>query len=152
VNLRPLAPGSPAPDLAWQESGAIVRLAARCREQGAFVLFLPLAGAPVCVDDVRALAAAAAELGAPRRPLVVASVDRADHLRRFLDESGAQALAHTGDPELAVAESFGVRRPEGFAARASFLVGRDGRIAASAVHPIAFPRPLTQLAEWIALA
>jgi peroxiredoxin len=147
-----LAPPSAAPDFAWRAGGTELALSAACREQGALVLFLPLAWAPVCGVDVRSIAAAAAELGAPRRPLVFVSVDRGEHLRRFLDEAGAGACGHLGDPTLALAERYGARRPEGFAARASFLVGRDGRIAASALHPFAFPRPLTLLREWAARA
>ena len=150
----PLERGSEAPDFAFHEGGPAgareARLRERAREQGAFVLFLPLAGAPVCTADVRALVAAAAKLGAPARPLVVVSVDRDAHLRRFLDELGGAQLGHHGDPTLEVAARFGVRRPEEFAARASFFVGRDGRVAGSAIHPIGFPRPIDALLEWAA--
>jgi peroxiredoxin len=148
-DVAPLAPGSLAPPLEWREGDATVALAQRCREHGALVLFLPLAGAPVCREDVATLAAAASELGAPRRPLVVVSVDGDAHLRRFLDETGAAALRHHGDPTLAVARSFGVAREEGFTLRASFAIDRDGRVAASRVHPIAFPRPVELLREWV---
>ena len=134
--------GALAPDFAG--------LRERARDCGAFVFFLPLAGAPICCEDVRGLAGAATELGAPRRPLVVVSVDRGDHLRRFLDEMGGAALEHVGDPSLAIAASFGVRRPEGFAARASFLIAREGHIVASALHPIGFPRPVELLHAWLA--
>jgi peroxiredoxin len=146
-----LAPPALAPDFTWQEGGESVRLAERCRERGAWVLFLPLAYAPVCKEDARGLAGAAARLGAPRRPLVIVSVDRGEHLRRFLDDSGGALLAHHGDATLELAGSYGTRRAEGFASRASFLVGRDGRIAASALHPIGFPRPLDLLQEWVTL-
>lgn len=149
MTARPLAPGSAAPDFGWEEGGASARLSQRCREEGALALFLPLAYAPVCAQDARALAAAAAEMGAPRRPLVVVSVDRGAHLRRFLDQCGGSLLAHRGDPGLEIAQAYGVRRGQGFAARASFLIGRDGRVAAAAVHPIGFPRPLDLLRGWV---
>ena len=148
----PLAAGVVAPDFPFEEGGKSMRLAMRCRDEGAFVLFLPLAGAPVCAADVRAIAAVAEKLGAPKRPLVLASVDRDAHLRRFLDECGGASLIARGDPTLELAASYGVRRPEEFAARASFLIGRDGRVVGSAVHPIAFPRPLDVLLGWIASA
>ena len=125
------------------------RLAERCKEAGAFVLFLPLAGAPVCREDVRQLALAAAELGAPRRPLLVVSVDSAAHGARFLAELAAAPLVHVADRDLAIAGAFGVARREGVAERASFLVGRDGRVVAGAIHPIGFPRPLALLREWL---
>jgi len=127
-------------------------LAERCRAAGAFVLFLPLAGAPVCREDVRQLALAATELGAPRRPLFVLSVDSAAHGARFLQELAAAPLLHVSDRDLAIAGAFGVARREGVAERASFLVGRDGRVVAGAVHPIGFVRPLKLLRDWLAQA
>ena len=143
-----------ASDFQWIDRGVTATLSERARERGAFVLFLPLAYAPVCREDVRRIVAGASDLGggAAGRPLIVVSVDRAEHLRRFLDEHGdatARVLGHAGDPTLAIAQSYGVRRKEGFAERASFLVGRDGSIVASAVHPIGFPRPLDVLREWL---
>lgn len=149
VELETLPAGAPAPEFSWAEHGEPVRLRERCAGRGAFVLFLPLAGAPVCREDVRGLANAAIELGAPQRPMVVLSVDGDSHLRRFLDELGADQLAHRGDPDLSLARAFGVACPGGFAARASFLVGRDGRVAAASVHPIAFPRPVAELRSWL---
>jgi peroxiredoxin len=147
--IDPIPAGTPAPEFAWSENGAPARLQERCAGRGAFVLFLPLAGAPVCREDVRGLARAALELGAPQRPMVVVSVDVESHLRRFLDELGADRLAHRGDPDLSLARAFGVACPGGFAARASFLVGRDGRVAAASVDPIAFPRPVAALRSWL---
>lgn len=152
MNGAPPPAGAEAPDFEWDERGAPVRLAARCRDSGALLLFLPLACSPVCREDARALAGAAAALGAPRRPLVVVSVDRDAHLRRFLDEHGGALLSPLGDPGLELAGRYGVRRPEGFCARASFLVGRDRRVTAWEVHPIGFPRPIALLQEWIARA
>jgi peroxiredoxin len=144
----PLAAGAAAP--AFDCGGS--PFAERCRAAGAFVLFLPLASAPVCREDVRQLALSAAELGAPSRPLFVLSVDSAAHGERFLKELAAAPLAHVSDRDLAIARAFGVARREGVAERASFLVGRDGRVVAGAVHPIGFVRPLTLLREWLARA
>jgi peroxiredoxin len=141
-----LPAGAPAPGFAAPPA------LASAAEAGAFVLFLPLAGAPVCRADVLALKDAATTLGAPRRPLLVVSVDAAAHARRFLDELGAAALRHHPDPELALAAAYGVARRDGICERASFLVGRDGRVAASAVHPIGFARPLATLHGWLAAA
>jgi peroxiredoxin len=148
----PLAAGAAAPPFECEIGGKAVRLEELCREAGAFVAFLPLAYAPVCREDVRRLAAAAAELGAPRRPIVVVSVDGADHGRRFLREFEATALVHHSDRDLALASAFGVARRDGVAERATFLIGRDGRVVAGAVHPVAFPRPLPLLHEWLARA
>lgn len=145
----PLSAGAAAPSF---DCGGGVPLHECSREAGAFVLFLPLADAPVCKEDVAQLARAAAELGAPRRPLLVVSVDSAAHGARFLREVGAALLVHVSDPDLALATAFGVARREGVAERATFLIGRDGRVVAGAVHPIGFPRPLKLLREWLAQA
>jgi peroxiredoxin len=143
----PLAAGALAPELPL--AGAAADAA---RTVGAFVCFLPLAYAPVCGEDVRQLARAAAELGAPRRALLVVSVDAAEHGRRFLRDLEADALVHVSDRELALATAFGVARREGVCERATFLLGPDLRVVAGAVHPIGFPRPLALLREWLARA
>ena len=152
IRPRPiLAVGSAAPPLSWEHGDARRDLATACRARGALVLFLPLAGAPVCRDDVRAIAAAALELCAPARPLILVSVDRPAHLRRFLDEVGAQSLIACGDPDLSAARDFGVEHVGGFALRASFLIDREARVAAAAHHPIGFVRPIALLREWCAM-
>jgi peroxiredoxin len=153
----PLGAGAAAPDFtidaAEGHAGAGERrLRDAAAEAGALVCFLPLADAPVCRDDVRQLARAAAELGAPRRPLLVVSIDRAAHGRRFLRENDAAALIHVADAKLELAAAFGVARRDGVAERATFLIGRDGRVVAGAVHPIGFPRPLALVREWLARA
>ena len=123
---------------------------------GSWLCFLPLAGAPVCRDDVRALAAAAPSLGAPARPLVVVSVDAQDHLRRFLDEQCAyggfdgRLLVAKSDPQLELARTFGVAHPGGFARRASFLLDGDGRVLRSQIHSLGFVRPVSELLGWLA--
>lgn len=142
----PLAAGAAAPTFRFADGRSLLE---RCRDAGAFLCFLPLAYAPVCGADVRQLALAAAELGAPRRPLFVVSVDGAEHGGRFLRELAAAPLEHVSDRDLALAQAFGVARREGVAERASFLLGRDGRVVAGAVHPIGFPRPLALLREWL---
>ena len=141
----PLAAGALAPELPLDDAAAQAARAA-----GAFVCFLPLAYAPVCGEDVRQLARAAGELGAPRRPLLVVSVDAPDHGRRFLREAGAEALTHVSDRTLALATAFGVARREGVCERATFLLAPDRRVVAGAVHPIGFPRPLALLRDWLA--
>ena len=141
----PLAAGALAPELPLDDAAAQAARAA-----GAFVCFLPLAYAPVCGEDVRQLARAAAEVGAPRRPLLVVSVDAAEHGRRFLRDQDAGALTHVSDPQLALAAAFGVARREGICERATFLLAPDRRVVAGAVHPIGFPRPLALLREWLA--
>jgi peroxiredoxin len=148
----PLAAGAAAPNLPCEAGGRAGRLDEWCREAGAIVAFFPLADAPVCREDVRQLAAAAAELGAPRRPLLLVSVDGAAHGQRFLREQGGTQLVHLSDRDLALATAFGVARRDGVAERATFLIGRDGRVVAGAVHPIGFPRPLALLREWLARA
>ncbi|HET6162651.1 MAG TPA: redoxin domain-containing protein [Planctomycetota bacterium] len=141
----PLAAGALAPELPLDDAAAQAARAA-----GAFVCFLPLAYAPVCGEDVRQLARVAAEVGAPRRPLLVVSVDAAEHGRRFLRDQDAGALTHVSDPQLALAAAFGVARREGICERATFLLAPDRRVVAGAVHPIGFPRPLALLREGLA--
>jgi peroxiredoxin len=143
----PLAAGEAAPSFRCGDGRSLLE---RCREAGAFLLFLPLADAPVCRADVQQLALAAPELGAPLRPLLVVSVDGAAHGARFLREVAHAPLEHLCDRDLALAKAFGVARRDGVAERATFLLDRDGRVVAGAVHPIGFPRPLALLREWLA--
>ncbi len=150
--LTPLPPGARAPNVVIDVDGTPLDLATALPRGGAWLFFLPLAGAPVCREDARALAAATDELGAADRPLFVASVDHAAHLRRFLDELGGTRLRAISDPALELARAYGVAWSQGFAARASFLIGADGVIRASAIHPIAWPRPLADLKSWMARA
>lgn len=148
--LVPLAIGAPAPPL---EPARWLAPPSRPTDR-VLLCFLPLAGAPVCTEDAKALSAAAPQLLAGVDAIVVASVDAAPHLRRFLDQQGGGALHACSDPELALAQRFGVAWPQRFAARASFLLDGCARgagvVRAAAVHPIAFSRPLDRLASWLA--
>jgi alkyl hydroperoxide reductase subunit AhpC len=148
---QPLTSGCSAPPLPVAEW-----LPRPLREPERVLLcFLPLAGAPVCTTDVRALVAASEEFLRSVDAIVVASVDRGDHLRAFLDGQGGARLHACPDPTLELAAGFRVAWPQRFAARASFLVEADGGplsaggiVRAGAIHPIAFIRPLDRLRSW----
>lgn len=152
-SLTPLAVGARAPALDL----AALRPALAAPPRQLLLCFLPLAGAPVCTPDANGLASVAEEWRAAACPIVVASVDAADQLRRFLDEQGGAALHALADRDLALARAFGVAWPQRFAARATFLLGADGAadgvgggfvVRAAALHPIAFVRPLRELSAW----
>jgi len=142
-DLAPLAVGAPAPALDLAALAPPPPVAPR----RVLLCFLPLAGAPVCAADAKALAAAAPDLLRAVDAIVVASVDAPAHLRRFLDEQGGARLHALSDPALALARAYGVAWPQRFAARATFLV-EQGSVRAAALHPIAFPRPLDLIRSW----
>lgn len=141
--LKPLAVGAQAPALDLAALAPPLPLAPR----RLLLCFLPLAGAPVCTADAKALAAAAPELLRFAEAIVVVSVDASAHLRRFLDEQGGARLHALSDRSLALARAYGVAWPQRFAARATFLV-EQGVVRAAALHPIAFPRPLDLIRSW----
>jgi len=141
--LLPLAVGAQAPALDLAALAPPLPLAPR----RLLLCFLPLAGAPVCTADAKALAAAVPELLRMVDAIVVASVDASSHLRRFLDEQGGARLHALSDPKLALARAYGVAWPQRFAARATFLV-EQGIVRGAALHPVAFPRPLDVIRAW----
>ena len=144
---QPLAAGASAPDFTWEENGETVRLSER--KERCLLFFYPLAYSPVCREDLHQLHLAATELGGPEVKRLAISVDDAALGGQFLEELGVEALVAVPDPDLHIAAAYGVKRREGVAERATFLVGSGGTIEASAVHDLCFPRPLESIRQML---
>lgn len=121
--------GSEAPDFEAETSeGRRVRLSDLLREEAVLLMFYPVDDTPGCTKQMclaRDEGARYREAGVARFGVNPGSLE--SH-RAFAGKYDLDfPLIVDADGEIATA--YGVRRPDGFTARATYLVGRDGRIA-----------------------
>jgi peroxiredoxin Q/BCP len=123
-----LASGDVAPDFALpDQSGTVIRLSELLVKGPVVLFFYPAALSTGCTAEAcnfRDLAAEFAQAGAQRLGI---SVDAVAKQKEFADQN-AFDYPLVSDPDLAVAQAYGVKRRFGLTPvkRATFVIGQDG--------------------------
>ena len=109
--------------------------------------FHPLAWTPVCAGELCALEANRARLADLDTQVLGISIDSSATKAAWAKSLGGFSFDLLSDfyPHGAVAEQYGVLRPEGFAERAVFVVDKTGRIAFARVYGIPEQPDLTEV-------
>ncbi|MFH1688742.1 MAG: peroxiredoxin [Candidatus Eisenbacteria bacterium] len=123
-----LKPGDKAPSFsATSWDGATVKLSDFSRAKNVVLFFYVRDNTSGCTRETRALRDAAAEFERRSAVVIGVSTDDVESHGRFAanNELPFPLLA---DPDGTVARAYGVLRETGKASRATFLIGKDGRV------------------------
>jgi peroxiredoxin Q/BCP len=122
--------GDEAPDFALTGSdGRLYRLSEFRGRRAVVLAWFPKAFTGGCTAECRSIAANRAVLSSFNAQYFGISVDDVETNRQFA-ESMDLDFPVLSDPDTSVARAYGVLQPTGFAARWTFYIGADGRIAA----------------------
>lgn len=132
-----LGQGALAPDfMALDQHGEVQQLHLLRRRRPLVLFFYPHDGTPGCTEEACAFRDAWDRLASTGAIVVGVSTDGVEAHRRFADEHGLPFVL-LSDPDGEVLERYGVPSAMGMAARVTFVIDRDGRIAR--VYPNADP-------------
>lgn len=121
-------------------------LAQRRRDKAVALVFFPYAFSGLCRGELSEIRDDLGQFDTPTVELVALSCDSVYALRAWASaEAFFFPLLSDFWPHGAVASRFGVLDPAGHAARASFLIGRDGRVRYRDVHPASSARDFAGL-------
>ncbi|MFF1529570.1 redoxin domain-containing protein [Cellulomonas sp. NPDC058312] len=114
------------------------------------LVFVPFAFSRTCTAELTALQAGLDELGGVR--VLAASCDPAPALRAWATQDGYTfGLLSDFWPHGAAARAFGVLdEVDGYARRGSFLIGTDGTVRWSLIHPAGQARPFAAYRDAVA--
>lgn len=135
----PLKVGDLAPDFDLQSHrGGTIRLSNFRGKKNVVIAFHPLAFTPVCARQMAAYEADWAWFQAHDTHVVAVSVDSVPCKIEWAKSLGTISYDMLSDfhPHGAVAERYGVSRPDGISERAIFVVDKQGRIAFARVYDI----------------
>ncbi|MBE7490546.1 MAG: peroxiredoxin [Planctomycetes bacterium] len=120
--------GDKAPDFTLTDhTGSAVRLHDQIGDLPVVLVFYPRASSPICTRQMCSLRDGWAELGRRARVFGL-SYDGVEALRRFHDQDRL-SITLLADPDRIAARAYGVNGLFA-AARVTFVIGTDGRIAA----------------------
>jgi mycoredoxin-dependent peroxiredoxin len=145
--------GDPAPDFSLRDQhGQQQTLSARRGRRNVLLVFYPFAFTGVCSGELRALSDGAAEWDGFATDVIAVSCDTVPSLRAFADQESLQlVLASDFWPHGEVSRSFDAFDDSlGCAARATYLIDRDGVIRWSVRSAIADPRDITDYVKALA--
>jgi peroxiredoxin Q/BCP len=137
--------GDKAPLVEGQDqNGKAFKLADVVGKQVVLLYFYPKDDTPGCTKQACGLRDRMADLKKDNVQVVGVSFDNADSHKKFIAKHNLN-FPLLADTDGKIADAYGVRRQEGknMARRASFLIGKDGRI----VHVTDTPSADTHLAE-----
>jgi len=129
--------GDPAPDFELQSHrGGTVRLSDFCGKKNVVIAFHPLAFTPVCARQMAAYEADWAWFQDHDTHVVGVSVDSVPCKIEWAKTLGTISFDMLSDfhPHGAVADRYGVGRPDGISERAIFVVDKEGKCALSRVY------------------
>src|SRR5438045_2011095 len=137
VDKAPLVEGQ-------DQNGKAFKLADVVGKQVVLLYFYPKDDTPGCTKQACGLRDRMADLKKDNVQVVGVSFDNADSHKKFIAKHNLN-FPLLADTDGKIADAYGVRRQEGknMARRASFLIGKDGRI----VHVTDTPSADTHLAE-----
>nr|MDT0660683.1 redoxin domain-containing protein [Micromonospora sp. DSM 115978] len=134
---RSAHPGLPAPAFTLPSGPGQETSLADFRGRPTVLAFYPADWSPVCSDQMLLYQLAMPEFDRFNAILLGVSVDSVWSHQAFAEAKGIKfPLLSDFEPKGGVARQYGVYMPEGFAARALFLIGPDGDIAWRYVGPI----------------
>lgn len=148
-----LQPGATAPDFALpNQFGQPVRLAEATGRKPVVIVFFPLAFSGICQGELCELRDNIAMFEDASVELLAVSVDSKHTLRAWSEAQGyGFPLLADFWPHGEVARSYGAfDEHHGIAARATFLVGTDGRVVDGFATPKGEARPLARYREALA--
>jgi peroxiredoxin len=135
-----LQPGDSAPDFELRSHrGGTVRLSDFIGKKNIVVAFHPLAFTPVCAQQMSSYASDMKRFDAADAMVLGISIDPQPSKTAWARELGVTSFDLLSDnhPYGEVARKFGVfRDKEGFADRAVFVIGKDGKVAWSRTYDI----------------
>ena len=152
-DLTPLQPGETAPDFTLgAASGEAVTLSELLAEKPVVLVFVPAAFTGTCTNEFCELRDNLAAFEDAAVHLVGISADSKFALKVWGEQEELNfPLLSDFWPHGAVARQYGVFLEEaGIATRATFVIGQDGRIAASFANPPGQARPLSAYREALA--
>lgn len=124
-----LAEGDPAPDfMALDQHGEVRQLHLLRRRRPLVLFFYPRDGTPGCTEEACAFRDAWERLQASGAAVVGVSTDDVDAHRAFSEEHGLP-FPLLSDPDGRVLERYGVPSALGMAARVTYVIDREGRVA-----------------------
>lgn len=146
-----LSPGTVAPDfeLPNQHWGQTIRLSGFRGQKNVVVAFHPLTFTPVCSAQMKNYEASKAEFDAAGAHILSISCDAGPSQKAWADALGGISYDLLCDfhPKGAVADSYGVMRPDGIPERAIFVVNKEGVIVWAAKYDIPQQPPQEDLLE-----
>lgn len=129
LGAKPLEVGKPAPDFALPDQNGKVHRLSDLRGKTVVLAFYPMDMTPGCTLENRSLTASLEEF--KKRNVAVFGISSQDSRSKqaFCEKEGLKhsLLADEGGK---VAEKYGIRLPNGFASRVTFIVNPQGEIAA----------------------
>lgn len=124
-----LEPGTPAPDfMAQDQNGEVRQLRILNRDRPVVLFFYPRDGTPGCTREACAFRDAWDRLQATGAIVVGVSTDDVESHARFASEHELP-FPLLSDPDGHVLRAYGVPSRLGMAARVTYVIGADGRIA-----------------------
>ena len=124
-----LSEGAPAPDfMALDQEGEVRQLSLLRRRGPAVLFFYPRDGTPGCTEEACAFRDAWDRLEASGAAVIGVSTDAVDRHARFAEEH-ALPFPLLSDPDGEVLARYGVPSALGMAARVTFVIDADGRVA-----------------------
>jgi peroxiredoxin len=129
LGAKPLEVGKPAPDFALPDQNGTVHKLSDLRGKTVVLAFYPMDMTPGCTLENRSLSASLEDF--KKRNVAVFGISSQDSKSKqaFCEKEGLKhsLLADEGGK---VAEKYGIRLPNGFASRVTFIVNPQGEIAA----------------------
>jgi peroxiredoxin len=147
-----LSVGAPAPDFTLDAAlaGKSFRFSlAEALKKGPVVLyFYPKSFTSVCTEEAHLFAEAAPKLAAMGASVLGVSSDDIETQKKFSSSECRDAFPVAADPDLKAILAYDAKMPVvGYAARISYVVGRDGRIASIVKDSSAAPHVDAALAQ-----
>ncbi len=134
-----LNPGTLAPDFELRNhTGGTTKLSDFRGKKNVVIAFHPLAFTPVCAVQVQTSERERARLDAVDAHVLIVSNDASPSKKAWADSLGGVTYDLLSDyyPHGAVAEQYGVLRPDGLSERALFVVDKHGKIVWTKLHTI----------------
>jgi len=160
TNIQAIEVGAEAPDFVLPSSeptpaghpGKKIRLSDFRGQKNVVLVFFPLAFSPVCSSEVACLAKTFAPTNAPdHAQLLGFSVDSDWTLAAFKKAQGLDyPLVSDFHPKGEVSRKYGLYLEEsGYTARATVIVGKDGRVAYVKIQQLPDPRDSQQILAFL---
>ena len=151
VNTQsPLKVGDPAPDFTLPAlDGSMVTLSDFRGKKNVVLSFVPAAWTPICSDQWPGYNILADEFAALDTVLLGITVDNLPTLHAWVNEMGGLWFPVLSDfwPHGAVAQAYGILRPEGVSERALFIVDKAGVLRHVGIGDINLRPELGQLMQ-----